>query len=128
MTAKDVVAFWRESAKEDLTVAGELFQMKRFHYCLFFCHLAIEKLLKGLVYKKTNDPPPKIHKLITLAEKADLSISRQWEEDLAEMTTWNIQARYMEYKSEFYKRANKEYTDIWLKKAQEVYQWLSSHY
>ncbi|MGH7601969.1 MAG: HEPN domain-containing protein, partial [bacterium] len=42
-----VVRSWLESAEKDWDVARNLFKLKHYAYCLFFCHLTLEKLLKA---------------------------------------------------------------------------------
>ena len=49
------VAFWREGSLEDWAVARELVAGGRLRRGLFFAHLALEKLLKALVVRRTND-------------------------------------------------------------------------
>lgn len=70
MTKKDVVHKWVQSAQEDLEVAKELLSNKRSAYCLFFCQLSLEKLLKALIVDKTDDAPPITHDLVKLAAAA----------------------------------------------------------
>ena len=53
---KKVVDFWNESAQNNFETAEFLFNGKKYADCLFFCHLAIEKALKGLVVKETKTP------------------------------------------------------------------------
>ncbi|MEW6654049.1 MAG: HEPN domain-containing protein, partial [Bacteroidota bacterium] len=45
---------------------------KNFHFCLFLCHLSVEKLLNAFVVKTTNDFPPKTHNFLRLAELSEL--------------------------------------------------------
>ncbi len=45
-------------------------------------------------------------------------------EQLKEITTFNIRARYDNIKLEFYKKATREYTEKWFSTAKEGYQWL----
>ena len=43
----DKIAFaWRQSSQEDLEVAKSLYDKRPYAYCLFFCHLAVEKMAK----------------------------------------------------------------------------------
>ncbi len=43
---------WYEEAIDDLEVARELFQLKRYSKVCYFCHQACEKALKALMIKK----------------------------------------------------------------------------
>lgn len=128
MTAKDFINYWLITATEDLKIADDLFKLKRYNYCLFFSHLALEKLLKGLVYKKTNTHASPIHDLVRLAKQTGLDLTRDQEKELFEITSWNIEARYDSYKLEFYKKADKKFTSIWFSKTKEFFTWIKNQY
>jgi len=53
--------YWVTEAEEGLNVAGHLFEKGDYSYALFFGHLAIEKLLKGLYVERKHKHPPRIH-------------------------------------------------------------------
>lgn len=128
MTDRDFIKFWINSASEDWKTAEDLLKLKRYHHSLFFCHLAIEKVLKGLIYKTTKNHAAPIHDLLKLAEQAKLIIEQNHQEDLREITSWNIQTRYDSYKLEFYKKSNKKFTHHWFLKAKEIYLWLKNQF
>jgi len=44
----EIKGFWLKEALEALNVADHLYEKNDYSYSLFFGHLAIEKLLKGL--------------------------------------------------------------------------------
>jgi len=117
MTKKDVVEYWQKTANEDLGAAEVLISAKKYHQGLFFCHIALEKLIKGLVFTKTKKHPFPIHNLYKLAKQAQLKLSENQQQDLEEITTWNIRARYDSYKREFYKKATRAFTLSWLQKS-----------
>ena len=80
-------------------------------YCLFFGHLTIEKLIKAIYAKKNKSAP--------YAPKTE----RQ--EDLLDIITkFNMNARYDDYKKEFYKKCTNEYTEEQIKNIEEVRKWL----
>lgn len=128
MTAKDLISYWLTVSTEDLETAGELYKLERYHHCLFFCHMTLEKILKGLVYKNTHSHPFPIHDLVKLARQAGITLTVQMKKDLEEITTWNIKARYDSYKRDFYKKATKEFTVSWFKKVKELFSWLKKQY
>ncbi len=128
MTKKDIIDYWLVAASRDLETAEILFKSKKYNYCLFFCHLAIEKLLKGLVYKKRNSPPDFTHNLVNLAKQAKIKLTKIFESDIKEITTWNMTARYDTVKFDFYKKATIPFTKTWFAKAKEIYQWLKNQY
>lgn len=128
MTPKDIVKYWQDTAQDDLETADALFQAKKYSQALFFCHLAIEKQLKGLVYAKTNEPPLLIHDLPKLAKNALLTPTESMNRKLEEISRFNIDARYDSYKRLFYKKATKKYSTQWLQTTKEVFLWLKSQY
>ena len=98
MTVKDLkklVEYWVEMSSGDMQVARSLLKSRHYSYCLFFCHLAIEKTLKALVVARIRDHAPWTHNLSFLAGKADLTLDDKADvEFLSEMTRWNLEARY----------------------------------
>lgn len=90
------IEYWRNSAWEDWHVSCELIERNRIRHGLFFVHLALEKILKAHVCRKTDDIAPPIHNLIRLAEKAGLQLTEEQANLLAEATEFNIEGRYPE--------------------------------
>lgn len=125
---KEVIDYWIKTAEETLNSAKDLLKLKHYDHSLFFCHLALEKLIKGLVLAKTGSHSLPIHDLVKLSRQANLMLSQDSEEDLAEMTTWNISARYDNIKRDFYHKATKQFTENWFKKAERIFLWLKSQY
>jgi HEPN domain-containing protein len=128
MTKNDVTNYWLDTAKDALKTAEDLFEDKRYNYSLFFCHLAIEKILKGLVFKQTSEHPLPIHNLSKIAQQSKIALSEDLQKNLNEITTWNIQARYDSIKRDFYKKATQEFAKTWLAKVKEIFLWLKNQY
>lgn len=126
MTKKDVVHKWVQSAQEDLGVAKELLSNKRYAYCLFFCQLSLEKLLKALIIDKTDDAPPITHDLVKLAAAAQLSTDDRQVLQLREITTFNVEARYDIHKDRLYKKATQEFTKMYMVVTEELFIWIHS--
>lgn len=126
MTQKEVVDHWFASAEADARTAKDLFTLKHYDWSLFLWHLVIEKTLKGILVKKDIVPPP-IHDLEKLATLTQLPISDKKIHALKEITTYNIEARYDDYKRKFYKKATMAYTSQWIKICEEIYLWLIQH-
>ena len=112
---------WLKSAQEDLETAQELFGLKRFSACLFFCHLAVEKVLKALCIKTNDTSPPPIHNLVKLAADAKIEVDTVQEGDLKEITTFNVEARYDIHKLRLYKKATESFTQKYLQITQELF-------
>ncbi len=124
MNTKEIIKYWLKSAEEDLKTARHLFGSKRYHHCLFFCHLFVEKIIKALVAKKTKEPAPYGHNLLRLSELSGIKFSKEQLDLLDEITSFNIEARYNDFKFKFYKKATPNYTQSYFKKSKEIYLWL----
>lgn len=122
------INYWKTSAERTWRVASTLFKNKHYDSCLFFCHLTIEKLLKGLVAQKTKDYAPYIHDLAELARKTNLELTDKQLENLKIITTFNIAGRYDEAKFSFYKKCTKEYTEKYYAISKELILWLEKEY
>jgi HEPN domain-containing protein len=128
MTPQNIIQYWQDSAQDDLESADILFQSKKYSQCLFYCHLATEKLIKGLIYVKKDEPPLPIHNLLKLFSYTGLSLPEDISIKLREISKWNIEARYDSVKREFFQKATIIFTQEWLKVTHEVYLWLKNQY
>lgn len=109
-------------------MAQDLFASKKYSYALFFCHLALEKLLKGFIVKYTGKPAPLEHNLVWLADGAGFILSDEQKDLMSEITTFNIKARYDDYKTNFYKKATREYAQRYITKTKNLILWLKKNY
>jgi HEPN domain-containing protein len=127
MTTEEHIAYWIDSAENDLQAANNLFDSRNYDWCLFLGHLVLEKALKA-IYIKSNDNimPPKIHNLTRLVELSNLSPEIEIERFLVLANKFHIEGRYPEFKTEFYKTCTREYAEVNFIKIKEVYQWLKS--
>jgi HEPN domain-containing protein len=125
MEQKEMIDHWIESAEQDYIAMEHLYEKKDYSWSLFVGHLVIEKLLKAYYIKVKNEQPPLIHNLLRIADKADLKLSETQMDDLTVITSFNIEARYEDYKTEFYKKCTHSYTQIWNKKIKENKLWLT---
>lgn len=116
--------FWLKSSEYDLETAKDLFKSKRYPYSLYFCHLALEKILKAAVVKQTKQHAPFTHGLVNLALKTSLKFSDKQKDFLAEVTGFNIEARYPDEKMTFYEKCDKKYAENYLNKTKVFYKWL----
>ena len=94
MDTQKQIEYWVKGAEEDFAAAQSLLEKEHIRQCLFFAHLAIEKMLKAHVIKQTNDIPPRIHNLIRLAEIARLKLQPQQEQFLREFGIYQLEGRY----------------------------------
>lgn len=128
MRQDKAVAFWAKSAQMDRKTAQDLFKSKNYAGCLFFVHLYLEKIIKGLVQKITQKAPPFTHDLLILSKIAGLELAKPQADHLTTINTFNIRARYADYKFSFYKKATRSYAEKYLEIAEEFYAWFSSQY
>jgi HEPN domain-containing protein len=128
MTDKEsVIKFWLTSSDDDFDTAEKLFESKKYHHALYFCQLAVEKYLKGLIVSRLDAPVKHTHDLILLSQQLDIDISSDHLEELRNITKFNLQARYDTIKREFYKKATHKYSKEWLKITKEVLLWLKKN-
>lgn len=77
---------------------------------------------------KTKKHPPYIHALDALAIKTELEFNDKQAEQLKIITTFNIRARYDDFKYSFYKRCTKVYTEKYFNISKDLYLWLQKQY
>ena len=119
---KKIVKYWQKTAEHDFETMLYLFKGKKYSESLFFGHIVLEKILKGLVVKKTKEQAPYIHDLIRLVELSECNLSKDEMDLLDVVNKFNIKARYPEYKLQFYKQCDKEYTKNYFNKIVKLYQ------
>lgn len=124
MNLKIIFNYWIKNSEEKWKTAKSLMRSKRYADALFFCHLALESELKAAVIFKARTFPPLTHNLAQLAVLANLELSAKQEEALKEITTFNIKARYDNYKFAFYKKATAKYTLKYFGVADELRLWI----
>jgi len=88
------VDYWRTSSDEDFAAAESLLEKSHLRHCLFFAHLAIEKMLKAHVTRQTEDVPPRMHNLVRLAEIGGLKLDTERQEFLREFGVYQLEGRY----------------------------------
>jgi HEPN domain-containing protein len=101
-----------------------LFENEHYVWALFLGHLVVEKLLKAYHVKNVDTDHPRIHNLLEIAHKASLELSDEQKLVISELSTFNLRARYPDYKNRFQKKANRQYTDMQLNKIREIRKWL----
>ncbi|MCI5219186.1 MAG: HEPN domain-containing protein [Candidatus Electrothrix sp. LOE2] len=119
-----MVQYWLNSADRDQLTMQHLVDTKDYSWALFLGHLVIEKTLKALYVKRLKKHALFSHDLLRLAGKINLTLSDEQEECLDRITTFNINARYDNYKQDFYKLCTEEFTKDWLSKIEELRLWL----
>lgn len=123
MNTEDKIKFWKEKAKECIKIAENQFRDKNYLWCLFFCHLSLEKALKAKVIKNTKKESPYTHSLIILAKLSAIQLEEDNLVDLETITDFNIETRYDDYRESLKKKANKSYTEKYLKITKKYLKW-----
>jgi HEPN domain-containing protein len=119
-----VIKYWRDSSDQNYQTMKNLLKSKDYNWALFLGHLVLEKLLKALYVKKYRQHTIFTHDLLRLSKKIELQTSEEQEEWLDEISTFNINARYDNYKHDFQKLCNKDFTLTWIDKIENLRQWL----
>jgi len=119
-----IVKHWVETSDEDFNTMLVLFRSKSYHWALFMGHISIEKLLKAYFVKQVENHAPYTHNLYRLAELGGLEISEEHADWLFKITTFNINARYDDYKKEFYTICTVDFTKEWIEKIKNLQQWI----
>lgn len=119
-----VIQHWIDSSEEDTKAMHTLFTAKSYAWALFIGHISIEKLLKAIYVKKHSTNAPFTHNLYRLAELTEIELTDEKADWLDYITTFNIEARYDDYKKEFYSLCNYEFTNNWILRIEEIVKWL----
>ena len=117
-------SYWLSGAKYDLSVANAMFRTKKYPYALFVGHLALEKLLKAFIVKRSKTHAPFSHSLPYLAEKSGIKLPEKILIKLREFMEFHFEGRYPDANRAFYKKCTKAYTSEKLKEIKEVFKWI----
>ncbi len=123
---KKVVAHWLATSDDDFKTMEKLYDAQSYHWALFLGHISLEKLLKGYYVKHLGKHAPTINNLYRLVELSDIELSDQYSDRLDTITSFNINARYDNYKREFYNLCTQEYTETWINRIMELRQWIKA--
>lgn len=119
-----IVQHWIETSDEDFSTMQTLFDSKSYSWSLFLGHISIEKLLKALYVKQFKTHAPFTHNLYRLGELIGLNMSDEYSDWLDEITSFNLNARYDDYKKEFNNLCTPDYTQNWIEKIKIIRIWI----
>lgn len=125
---EEFTEYWHDTAINDWKTAKFLWDSKRYDACLFYCHLVLEKLLKGLIVQTTKTPAPYMHDLVELLSKTKINADEKIINNLAIFTGFNIRCRYPKDKLAFYKLCNRKFSEPYFKEAEKLVIWLKNLY
>ena len=91
---------------------------------LYLREKQIEKILKALYVRIQGKHAPAIHNLLRLAELCKLKMTDEYSDWLDTITSFNINARYNDYKKEFHTLCRLEYAESWTSRIKELRIWI----
>jgi HEPN domain-containing protein len=119
-----IVKHWIETSEEDFQTMLNLFDSKSYGWSLFIGHVSIEKLLKAYYVKKHKKHAPFTHNLYRLAELNELEITDEFSDWLDKITSFNLNARYDDFKREFYSICTVDFAGDWIEKIKIIRSWI----
>ena len=117
---------WAERARYDLDTARAMLDAGRHLYVLFCCQQGVEKMLKAVIARRTREHPPRVHRLVRLAEVAKVELSEPQADLLRELSAYYIQSRYPEEISDLAAQVKQEEAKRILDQTEGFVQWLST--
>ncbi|GHT51276.1 DNA-binding protein [Bacteroidia bacterium] len=124
MTAEDRHSEWFFQSDYDLEAAEYMLNSGRTVYCIFMCHLSLEKALKGLYLKRLNKIPPKLHDLLYLINRMSLETLEEHLEFMTNINQLSIATRYPLDLREMINKYSVEQTASILQQTKIVQQWI----
>jgi HEPN domain-containing protein len=121
---EELIKYWIDASELDFRAMDNLYASKDYVWSLFLGHLVIEKLLKAFAAKNNLAAIPKIHDLNKLAKTAGLNLTEPLKDSFDIITSFNIEARYPDYKHLFYKKCNNKFTSSNIKRIKDIRIWL----
>jgi HEPN domain-containing protein len=116
---------WIATSNYDIQTASAMYKSGRYIYVVFMCHLAIEKMLKAfLAAQQPESIPPKIHNLINLTQRAELTPPEDLKDFLQRIDSASVITRYPEDLNRLSKEFNQETAKKILSTAKRLITWL----
>ncbi|MBN1924592.1 MAG: HEPN domain-containing protein [Prolixibacteraceae bacterium] len=120
----NIIESWIKSSDNNFDEMLDFYKIGRNNWALFIGHLCIEKLLKAYYIKIHHKHSMNLHNLARIAELAEIELTKEQKSDFAMITTFNISARYDDYKQNFYKKCTPGFTKIWIEKIESYRIWI----
>ena len=124
MEKKEIIEYWIKSSDNDYKTMDYLFRGRNYPWSLFVGHIVVEKLLKAHFIKNIDTYMPYIHDLLRIADKAKLELSEEQKDFLDTLTSFNIKARYDDYKLKFHKMCTEKFTTTNIGKIKKFRVWI----
>jgi len=91
------IEYWCNTAENDIETAAILITSGKYVEGMFFCHLSIEKIVKALVVKRTENIPVRSHDLFHLIEIAGIDVTEEQSDFLQILMKYQLEGRYPEF-------------------------------
>jgi HEPN domain-containing protein len=117
---------WMEQAEYDLGSGKAMLDAGRNIYCVFMCHLSIEKALKALYLEVSGKNPPKVHSLVYFAQSIKLDLSEEYRDFIEKLDEVSVPVRYPEELSKMLKDYDRTRTKNIYLKSKEILEWLKA--
>lgn len=124
MDIEKIYNHWVTTSDNDYNTMIHLFGVKDYHWSLFIGHIVIEKLLKAKIVRITSEHSPFTHDLRRLAKLSKIEFQNNQLGWLDTITTFNLNARYDNYKQAFYEKCTLEFTSEWISNIKELRLWI----
>jgi len=115
---------WLDSALYDLGTAEHMYQSGRYIYTIFFCHLALEKVLKARVQEVSGTTPPRTHNLRHLVKLSGIEVAQDMLEFLSMLSDVSIPTRYPEDFHKLVEVYNGPVARRYADKTREAFEWI----
>ena len=119
-----IVNHWIETSETDFQTMKTLYESKSYSWALFLGHISVEKLLKAVYVNRFGKHAPFTYNLYRLAEQIEFELSDEHSDWLDEITSFNLNARYDDYKREFYSLCTPDFTKMWIEKIEILREWI----
>lgn len=119
---------WFNQSEYDLNSAVKMFDSEDYIYCMFFCHLSLEKYLKGLYLEILRKNHPKYIVLYFFLENINSVIPSQFRNFILDLEDAAAATRYPDSLTKLSEQFSKESTFDILSKTKEFLKWLMTEY
>ncbi len=128
MGEQEKIDYWIEIALDDLDSAEIMLKSGKYLQSGFYCHQAIEKVLKGYYLYNTGSEPPYTHNLLRLAEESYIADILSDEQGLLidMLMPLNIEARYPDDRREIMKTLTSEKSRDLYNKTKGLFSWIQA--
>jgi HEPN domain-containing protein len=115
---------WLRQSDYDLETAEVMYQSGRQIYAVFMCHLAVEKAIKGLLYERHREIPPKSHSLVLLLTKLEERPPAHLGKVIVKLSEASIPTRYPDDLARVQRDYSAEVVRDLLDRSREVIAWI----